>query len=613
MNDQMNRRILVIDDNEAIRDDFRKILGNDGADDGSLANARSAFLGKPEVATSSEGLEFDLAMASQGEEGVKMALQARRASNPFALAFVDIRMPPGLDGVQTIERLWEVQSDLQVVICTAFADYSFEEIIERLGSSDNLLILKKPFEAVEVRQLASALTHKWNSVRQERERMIQLRGAELEARELALSLSTTNRALEEANRRAEAASKAKSDFLANMSHEVRTPMNAILGYLDLLFQSIDASEEQSEFVSTIRKSGKYLLTIVDDVLDISRIEAGQLALESQHLSARELAREVVSICRTHAADKGLELTLAVDASVPERIFSDPVRLRQVLLNLVGNAIKFTNEGSVRLMVSTEETDDDRTLRFDVFDTGPGIAEELLPTLFDSFTQVDSSSTRDAGGAGLGLAISKRLATALGGRIEVDSKVGKGSTFSLVLEIRAAPAGPGGSNSAPAPAEERSVAPAREDGEPLRARVLLVEDVPVNQLLIATFLRKVGAEVVVAENGQLGCDEARSAVREDRPYDLVLMDMQMPVMDGYEATRALRSEGFTLPIVALTAHAMTTDRQKCLDAGCSDYVTKPVDRRTLVGLCRRLLADGPPAALPGASGSAELVREDQRQD
>ncbi len=602
MPDKKNRRVIVIDDNEAIRKDFAKILGEGESESASLSDARSAFLGGP-VEKTSNLPTFELTQAGQGAEGIAIVREARAAGEPFALAFVDVRMPPGMDGVQAIEKMWELQPDLQVVICTAFADYSFEEIIEKLGTSDNLLILKKPFEPVEVRQLACALTEKWNTILRERERLVLLNEAEREAREFAVSLAETNRALEDANELAEAGSRAKSEFLANMSHEIRTPMNALLGYLDLLMDGLEPTSEQKEHVDTIKRGGQHLLEIVNDILDLSRVEAGGLSIEPVEFSPEELVREVVALTRHQADEKGLELGFEVDDSVPATAITDPLRVRQILLNLVGNAVKFTEHGSVCISIRAEaQQGSGPRLRLAVRDTGTGIPTEQIPSLFDAFTQLDNSTTRAAGGTGLGLTISERLATALSGRIEVESEVGKGSVFTLVLDT-----GRDGTAGKPRPGANET---ARDVVEaPLSARVLLVEDVPVNQVLIATFLRKAGAEVEVAENGELGYQSVIAARDAKTPFDLVLMDMQMPVMDGYTATTKLREEGITSPIIALTAHAMADDREKCLAAGCTEYVTKPVDRRLLVEKVRRLISESATAPFPAIEPEHDAASPD----
>ena len=609
MSKSANRRVLIIDDNLDIHEDFRKILGgNDNS--ASRGAARSAFLGKQTSPTHSIPV-FELGMAAQGLEGVGKLQAARDEKKPFAMAFVDIRMPPGLDGVETIERLWAIQPDLQVVICTAFADYSFEEIIERLGANDNLLILKKPFEPVEVRQMASALTNKWNMRKQERERLIQLGEAEREAREFALAQAESNRALTSANLAAESASRAKSDFLANMSHEIRTPMNAILGFLDLLFESVKPNQEQDQYIETVQQSGKHLLMIVDDVLDLSRIESGKLSLSIEPLTPAALCREIVAICSTDAAQKGLELSFEANSDVPESIQSDPDRLRQILLNLIGNAVKFTSQGFVKLELSSAKNDaNETTLNFSVRDTGPGIPESAFETLFDPFTQVDSSMTREVGGTGLGLAICGRLATALGGQVQVSSELGVGSCF--VLELNLSQQNGGTTNAGRHLAIEALATESKEASasyQQLAGSVLIVEDVAVNQLLIKTMLQKSGLDVCIAENGLLALSAIESAAAEGSPFDLILMDMQMPVMDGYAATARLRQDGCSIPIIALTAHAMSTDREQCIAAGCDEYITKPVDRSLLIETCARLLSEGIQPALPAEAKSQSPAPDD----
>ncbi|MEM7309301.1 MAG: response regulator [Planctomycetota bacterium] len=604
MSTQLNRKILVIDDNEDIHEDFLKVLGGGDGGDSEFQSARSAFLGAGGSAASSSTPNFELAMASQGKDGLALVRAGQRDGSPFALAFVDVRMPPGWDGIETIKHLWEEDGDLQVVICTAYADYSFEEIVEVLGASDRLLILKKPFDPVEVRQLAVALTEKWNLIRRDRERMEALSKAEQEAREYAAELERTNKALAEATEKAESANRAKSEFLANMSHEIRTPMTGILGCGELICDPKIPLDDRLRYGEIIRTSGDHLLTILNDILDISKIESGQMEITREAFEPEKIVREVFDLMKPQADEKGLAIGFEFVDPVPREIRSDSQRVRQVLLNLVGNAIKFTDVGSVRILVGTEEQErSDRSyLRFDVVDTGIGIDADTLPTLFEAFSQADSSLTREAGGTGLGLAISKRLALMLGGSISVTSAAGSGSTFSLKLDVGALeqydliqPDGDQRSLEAENEQEERTLA----------ARVLLVEDGAVNQLLISTVLKKAGAEVHIADDGQAGCRMAREAAAAGHPYELILMDMQMPVMDGYEATATLRAEGIVTPIVALTAHAMSGDRDKCIEAGCSDYATKPIDRKALLALCAQLVEmerAGP--ALPGTAQAPE---------
>ena len=401
------------------------------------------------------------------------------------------------------------------------------------------------------------------------------------------------RALHDALDKAEAATRAKNEFLANMSHEIRTPMTAILGFSDVLLGSGNrktASPEQVEAVRTIKRNGEYLLNIINDILDVSKIEAGKLLTERIASSPCQLVAEVSSLARVRADEKGLPLNITYGGAIPETIQSDPTRLRQILINLIGNAIKFTDRGEVGIEVRLVDAGGSPALQFDVVDTGLGMTEEQASRVFQPFTQADASTTRRFGGTGLGLAISKRLADMLGGDIVLaETRVGVGSRFRLTVAT-----GPlDGVKMIDDPVSATVVA-----GEPRATgddrldlsgcRVLLAEDGPDNQRLISFMLKRAGAEVTVEENGQLAVDRALAARDEGRPFDIILMDMQMPVMDGYDATRLLRDNSYTGPIIALTAHAMASDRQKCLNAGCDDYAAKPIRRDELNRTIRRQL-------------------------
>jgi len=364
----------------------------------------------------------------------------------------------------------------------------------------------------------------------------------------------------------ERASQAKSEFLAHMSHEIRTPMTAILGFAEML-EDDKLSPSQTDHVATIRRNGEHLIAVIDDILDLSRVEAGRLELEIGPTRPDAIVREVAALVEPRAAERGLALHVDVAASARGSIRSDATRLRQVLINLAMNAVKFTESGSVRLSV---RADTDHSLRFEVQDTGPGIPAEKLGEIFQPFTQLDASMSRRYGGTGLGLAISSRFARALGGELTVESEVGAGSRFAL--RIRAEPI-------AEEP-ERPSAARAALAQRPLRGRVLIAEDGADNRRLLAHLVERWGLEVEIAENGAQALERVASAAERHEPIQLVLMDMQMPQMDGYEATRTLRARGFQAPIIALTAHAMEGSREACLAAGCDDFLTKPVDRAQL---------------------------------
>ena len=406
-------------------------------------------------------------------------------------------------------------------------------------------------------------------------------------------IKSSERKLQDAQLRAQAASDAKSEFLANMSHEIRTPMTAILGFADLLASESDGdfgkSHEHREYIQTIKRNGEQLLKIINDILDISKIEAGKMTVELIPTSPRTLVQELLKMMSVNAGAKNLYLKAVFETDLPATLMTDPVRLRQILVNLVGNAIKFTEVGGVTIGVHYDAAQAE--LRFRVVDTGIGMTNEQSERLFEPFSQADSSMTRRFGGTGLGLNISKRFAELLGGSIRVTSTHGKGSAFELVLNsIVCSGIDLEHGNSAPSDELHAEFPDAQR---PLAGlRVLFAEDGPDNQLLIAHILRKSGAHVTVVENGKLAIE----ALTEDHsldgkllspsPYDLLLSDMQMPELDGYSTARMLRQKGWRHPIIALTAHAMNTDMQECLAAGCNEYATKPIVKADLIAACQK---------------------------
>ncbi|MCL2742539.1 MAG: ATP-binding protein [Planctomycetaceae bacterium] len=444
-----------------------------------------------------------------------------------------------------------------------------------------------------------------------------------------------------ARKLSQAAVKAKGEFLSSVSHEVRTPMNALLGFSNILVQRIEnvcppeVVEESKGIFEIIQKSGQNLLTIINDILDYSRIESNLLQIESVPLSIKQVIEDVWQMEHNDIVAKHLDFSVRYKEPMPELILSDPVRLRQILLNLIDNAVKFTNNGSIAVHceavpisggvadTAEQNTPNSRKvpnsalLRIEVIDTGIGIFKDDLEKIFEPLTQVDQSNKRRFGGNGLGLSIARRLAQLMDGDITVSSTPNKGSNFTLQLnvflpneeqaaavleKIRKKESGTlTGSDSSSSkyvnsqktnPAFDGNVEKQNEEKDvagqhPLKNfRILLVEDMLINQIVIATQLRDAGARVDIADNGKIAVDKINLAIDDGLFYDIVLMDMQMPVMDGYEAVSLLRSQGYTKPIIAITAHVLTGDKEKTIAAGCDNYIAKPVEKQILVNMVKK---------------------------
>lgn len=385
--------------------------------------------------------------------------------------------------------------------------------------------------------------------------------------------------LKEAQRHAEAASDAKTHFLANMSHEIRTPLNAIMGFTELLLDTNISTEEQMKGVSIVRRNCHQLLKIVDEILDISKVEAGELVTEKIETPIISLLNEVRMLLLVQARKKAIELDFELTSRIPSRVLTDSTRLRQIILNIVGNALKFTQTGKIEVQTRFATSMDGRSmLYFTVTDTGVGIDSKSIEKIFQPFSQADSSTTRIFGGTGLGLALARRLARAMGGDVTlIKSDPGRGSTFLISVEVEV-PDSSGWSSDESANSDlEIAAVPDLPASGPLSGkRILLVEDAEDNQYLIQQFLSRTGAILDMANNGEEGVNKALN-----NDYEVILMDIQMPLVDGYQATTRLRAAGYKKPIIALTAHALVEEREKCLRTGCTGHLTKPIDRRLLI--------------------------------
>lgn len=422
------------------------------------------------------------------------------------------------------------------------------------------------------------------------------------------------RDLTEARQAAESAARAKSEFLANMSHEIRTPLTAILGFVDLLRDPESPAEHRLQALDTVHRNGQHLLAVINDVLDLSKIDAGQLQVEQIPARPRQIIEEIRTLLDSRAAAHGLRLSTQFDDSLSEIVVTDPVRLRQILMNLIGNAIKFTEYGGVEILVAEtprpELGPSAILIEIQVRDTGIGITPGQMKNLFQAFSQADATTTRRYGGTGLGLVISRKLAKALGGDLTATSSPGQGSTFTVTIraetfaesfsdcdsgaEFRRAAVPP---TTTPATLTCRTESPReRTSGTLSGLHLLVVDDAPDNRRLLSYHLAKAGATFDVAENGQKAVERLLDSPGAT-PIDAVLLDMQMPIMDGYTAASVLRDRGFAAPIVAITAHAMAGDRERCLACGCTDYLTKPVDKDSLLRSISHLARETASQAAP----------------
>jgi len=473
----------------------------------------------------------------------------------FDCVLLDYQLPDG-NGLWLITRLRERSIDVPVVLLTGYGDEALALQALKAGAQDYLT--KGGFDAQWLRR---TILHA------------------IERQRLLLDLRRSERDLRAAKETAEQANRAKSGFLAAMSHDIRVPMNAVIGLTDLLLTT-DLTAEQREYVDLVQRSSESLIALINDILDFSKIEAGQLVFEQVDLDLHRTATDVVALLTPQAAAKGIGLRSEIHLDVPRHTTGDPGRIRQVLMNLIGNAVKFTGHGSVLLRMSRCAVGEQPGTLFEVIDTGIGIDPEVQNQLFQPYTQADASIARRYGGTGLGLAICRHLVEAMGGSIGLESRVGSGSRFWFSLPLaskpgRAVPAGPERSRTAAAMPKFSS------------ARVLVVEDNRINQTVLKNTLLRFGCEVEIAGNG----NEAIAAF-ERSPCDLILMDCQMPELDGFEATRAIRAReqgsGRRVPVIAITGNAEEDDREQCTAAGMDDYLPKPIRGHELGAMLARWL-------------------------
>jgi signal transduction histidine kinase len=486
----------------------------------------------------------------------------------FNIILLDLNLPDSR-GMETVQKIFNTAPDVPIVVLTGLDDENAGLEAIRSGAED-YLVKGDGLEYTLIRAIRYAIERKRAKT--------SLIKAKQELEQINTKLVEATAKANELAAEAEKANTAKTQFLANMSHEIRTPMNAIIGFSEVLEEELLAGQ-QKEYVKMILDSSRHLLELINDILDFSKIEAGRMKVENVECDIRALLGNIESLMNPSARQKQLEFKISCDENVPAAIATDPAKLRQCVINLVSNAIKFTEQGYVKLVARQMTKDNKPFIEFEITDTGIGIPADKLDILFKSFSQADGSMTRKYGGTGLGLAITRQLANLMGGDISVESEAGKGSIFRLSIPANTTTGNQ--QHERESSANERIIEGEHQGGQnnsqpEFSGRVLVADDSPTNQVLIKLLLEKLGFVVTVAQNGL----EVIEAVKNQQ-FELIFMDMQMPEMNGYTATKRLRSLEVKTPIIAMTANIDEEDKSRCLQAGCDDYVSKPIDRAYLV--------------------------------
>ncbi len=542
-------RILAVDDESEVRHAYLQALTFDQRELETTIQDVFNTLGEDTQPEHSSG--FDLSLADQGNQAIELMRQALEDGNPYTVAFIDMRMPPGIDGLETAKTLRALDDRIYIVFVTAYSDRTAAELDTVM--EHEILLLRKPFVNEEIYQLARSLSRSWQK----------------------------DRRLEQALLNAEQSNRAKDQFLAAMSHEFRTPLSTLLGYGELLSQG-NLNQDQRQLLEQMEHAGKSLLFRINDVLDATKLQSGRLELHPTPFQLSKVIDELQSVYIPQLQEQDLKFSIHCDLASPDTRFGDRERLLQLLSNLLSNAIKFTPQGKISLTL-TEPTAD--TLSFVIEDSGIGMSDTVLESAFRPFEQGDQRLSRSYGGIGMGLHISLQLAEVMGGTLSATSKEGEGSRFDLRL---------------PLPCESATTSHAAIGSSPehhmLCGKVLLVEDTPEIQLLIQRFLESSGLEVTLAENGKIGVETALST-----QFDLILMDLQMPIMGGIEATDLLRQVGYTAPIIALTANMTDEHRKQFFAAGGDDFLTKPIDQESLREHLQKYLDESEEGQSPSDNG------------
>ena len=576
-----NRRLLVVEDQQDVQEDFVRVLQR--RDEAMALGQESVEMyGRQRQ----QMVRFEVDFTCTGAEALDKVRLSVKEGRPYAVVFVAVGIPPW-GGLETASRLWEEDAFLQVVICGAREGAALEEARKRARIQANMCFLNKPFDTLELVQLAYALTNKWMVAWRSRKKLDELaRLLERQTREMTATrdqISALQSQMHVASNAVDVINQSKSRLLNDMGFAIRTPLTSILGFADMMDQFADGknmSQADRLALDSIRRNSEFLKRVAEDISNLTELSKKTGDMDRRPCSLIRVLQSVFSLMRVHAEAKGLAFEIHFQTDIPRLIFTDELRLEKILVNLIGNAIKFTPKGSVSLDVALVEEKQSAWVRFDIKDSGVGMGSAQIQEFEQAFQRFQLSGGAETPGSRLGLLSSKVLAINLGGDLEVKSVEGKGTT--VVVRISAGDISRIKRLRHPEAALQSLLALNKEDdADRLDCRVLLAEDTVDNQYLISTILRNAGAEVTAVNNGEFAVEKALSAQREGRPYDVILMDMMMPVLDGFRATQELRRSGYEGPIIAVSAMVALDNQKRCREAGCDAFIAKPIDLQQLI--------------------------------